>query len=182
MIGKKNVVFGFIYLVFTAALGPYMITTHFPDVGAAQLEKQTALSRLQDLKINQYEEELTPLNAEQIARANTDGILAMNKLNNASAPVDSIKAGPHAHGNLEAMLNIIVGISLGFIAVSSLFKQVISWTFIAGALLHSGGLYLNSIFGIAALVGPIGPFLVLVGLLLVGIAAWLGWQSEPVKD
>jgi len=182
MIGKKNVVFGFIYLVFTAALGPYMITTHFPDVGAAQLEKQTALSRLQELKTNQYEENLEPLSADKISRANTDGILAINKMNNASAPVDSIKAGPHAHGNLEALLNIAVGIALGFIAVGSLFKQIISWTFIAGALLHSGGLYLNSIFGIGLLVGPIGPILVLVGLLLAGIAAWMGWQSEPVKD
>lgn len=182
MIGKKNVVFGFIYLVFTAALGPYMITTHFPDVGAAQLEKQVALSRLQDLKINQYEENLEPLSAAQISRANTDGILSINKMNNASAPVDSIKGGPHAHGNLEAMLNIVVGIALGFIAVSTRFKQFISWTFIAGALLHSGGLYLNSIFGIGVLVGPVGPVLVLLGLLLAGVAAWMGWQTEPVKD
>ena len=182
MIGKKNIVFGFIYLVLTAALGPYMINSYFADIGAAQADKQTALSRLQDLKINQYEENLDLLNAGQIARANTDGILALNKVNNAAAPVDSIKSGPHAHGNLEAMLNILAGLALGFIAVSRLFKQIISWTFIAGALLHSGGLYLNSLFGIGVLVGPVGPVLVLLGLLLVGIAAAIGWQSEPVKD
>ena len=182
MVGKKNVVFGFIYLVFTAALGPYMITAHFGDIGAAQGEKQAALSRLQDMRSNGYEENLEPLSAEQIARANTDGILAINKLNNASAPVDSIKGGPHAHGNLEALLNIAVGIALAFIAVGTLFKQLISWVFIVGALVHSGGLYLNTMFGIGFLVGPVGPLLILLGLLLAGIAAWMGWQSEPVKD
>jgi hypothetical protein len=182
MIGKKNVVFGFIYLVFTAALGPYMITTYFGDVGAAAAEKQAALSRLQDLRTNGYEENLEPLSAEQIAKANTDGILAINKLNNANAPIDDIKGGPHAHGNLEALLNIAVGIALGFIAVSAIFKQVISWVFLIGALVHSGGLYLNSMFGIGFLVGPVGPILILLGLLLAGIAAWMGWQSEPVRD
>jgi hypothetical protein len=182
MIGKKNVVFGFIYLVFTAALGPYMITTYFGDVGAAQAEKQVALSRLQDLRTNGYEEELEPLSAEQIAKANTDGILAMNKLNNANQPIEDIKGGPHAHGNLEALLNIAVGIALGFIAVGAAFKQVVSWIFLVGALVHSGGLYLNSMFGIGFLVGPVGPVLILLGLLLAGIAAWMGWQSEPVRD
>jgi uncharacterized membrane protein YgdD (TMEM256/DUF423 family) len=185
MIGKKNVVFGFIYLVFTAALGPYMITAHFGDIGAAQAEKQVALSRLQDMRTNGYEENLEPLSAAQIAKANTDGILAINKLNNANAPVDDIKGGPHAHGNLEALLNIAVGIALAFIAVSPLFKQAISWVFLVGALVHSGGLYLNTMFGIGFLVGPVGPVgpvLILLGLLLAGIAAWMGWQSEPVRD
>ncbi|MBD3671768.1 MAG: hypothetical protein HUJ29_13445 [Gammaproteobacteria bacterium] len=182
MIGKKNVVFGFIYLVFTAALGPYMINAHFADVGAAAAEKQTALSRLQDLRTNNYEEMLEPLEPGQIARANTDGILALNKLGNAEAPVDAIKGGPHAHGNLEALLNIAVGIALAFIAVAPLFKQVISWVFLLGALIHSGGLYLDTLFGIGFLVGPVGPVLILLGLLLAGVAAWMGWQSEPVRD
>lgn len=182
MIGKKNVVFGFIYLVFTAALGPYAINNYYPDLGAAQAEKQTALSRLQELRTNQYEEDLEPLNSGQIARANTDGILAINKLNNARAPIDNIKARPHAHGNLEAMLNIIIGVALSFIAVNILFKQLISWLFIAAALLHSGAAYLDAVFGIGFLVGPVGPVLMLLALLLAGIAAWMGWQSEPVKD
>lgn len=181
MIGKKNVVFGFIYLVITAALGPYMITQYFGDVGKAQGEKQVALSRLQDLRTNGYEENLEPLSAMQVAKADTDGILAINKLNNANLPIDDMKV-THAHGNLEAMLNIAVGIALGFIAVSTLFKQAISWIFLLGALVHSGGLYLNSMFGIGFLVGPVGPTLILLGLLLAGIAAWMGWQSEVVKD
>ena len=182
MIGKKNVVFGFIYLVFTAALGPYAINNYYPDLGAAQAQKQTALSRLQDLRTNQYEENLESLSVDQIARANTDGILAINKLNNARAPIDNIKARPHAHGNLEAMLNIVAGLALAFIAVSVWLKQLVSWLFIVGALTHSGGAYLDAVFGIDFLVGPLGPVLVLLALLSAGIAAWMGLQAQVVKD
>ncbi|MBD3610063.1 MAG: hypothetical protein HUJ30_05890 [Gammaproteobacteria bacterium] len=182
MIGKRNVVFGFILLFFTAALGPYMITTYFADVGAATQEKQAAVGRLQQMKTNGFEEDLEPLNADQISRANTDGILAINKLNNSLVSVDAIKAGPHAHGNLEALLNIAVGIALMFIAVGRLFKQIISWTFIVGTLLHAGGAYLAVIFGIGFLQGPVGPILILLGLLMMALAALIGWQSEPVRD
>lgn len=183
MIGKKNVVFGFFYLVLTAALGPYMVVSMLPDVGAAQAEKQTKVGRLQQLKTNDFEEDLEPLADSKIIRANTDGILAVNKLINAQQPVDGMKGGPHAHGNLEAVLNIVAGIALCFIAVAPIFKQVISWIFIAGALLHSGSLYLLN-FGMdwAGMILPIGPWLVLLGLVLIGIAAVMGFQSEPVKD
>ncbi|MDH5181728.1 MAG: hypothetical protein OEY07_18865, partial [Gammaproteobacteria bacterium] len=96
MIGKKNVVFGFLYLVFTAALGPYMVFNMLPDVGSAQVEKQAKVGRLQQLKSSNFEEDLEPLSDGKIARANTDGILALNKLFNAQQPVDLMKAGPHA--------------------------------------------------------------------------------------
>ena len=70
-----------------------------------------------------------------------------------------------------------------FIAVAPLFKQVISWIFIAGAILHSGMLYLlNFGFGWAGNLLPIGPWVVLAGLLLIGIAALVGFRSEVVKD
>jgi hypothetical protein len=182
MIGKKNVVFGFLFLVLTAALGPYMITTYSGDVAAAAQVKQKDVGRLQSLAQNDFEEELTPLSDGEIARANTRGILAINKLNNARQPMDAIKGGPHAHGNLESILNIVVGISLAFMAVSPLFKQVISWTFILGTLIHSGGLYLDSLFGIGFLVGPIGPVLILLGLLLAGIGALIGLTPNVQRD
>ncbi len=96
--------------------------------------------------------------------------------------MDAIKGGPHAHGNLEAMLNIVVGLTLAFLGVSALFKQVISWVFILGALIHSGGLYLSTLFGIHFLVGPVGPLLILLGLLLAGVAALLGLRPQPSSD
>jgi len=183
MIGKKNIVFGFLYLVLTASLGPYMVVKMLPDVGVAQSEKQAKLGRLQDLKINQFEENLEKLNAEQIAQANTDGILAMNKLMNSRMPLDGVKGGPHAHGNLEALLNIVAGVVLCFIAVSSLFKQIISWVFILGAVLHSGMLFMLNLGQAWALtLLPIGPWLVLLGLLLIGVAAFIGFKGQPVND
>ena len=183
MIGKKNIVFGFLYLVLTAALGPYMVVRMLPEVGVAQSDKQAKLGRLQQLKINQFEEDLEKLSAKQIAEANTDGILAINKLINSRQPIDNVKSGAHVHGNLEALLNIVAGLALCFIAVAPLFKQIISWVFIAGAVFHSGMFYLLNLGQAWALpLLQIGPPLVLLGLLLIGIAAIMGFKGEIVKD
>jgi len=185
MIGKKNVVFGFLYLVLTAALGIVMVDM-YEDFGKAALEKQTSVGRLQQLKENNFEEELEPLNARQIAMANTDGILSLNKLGNTEMSIDSIKGGAHAHGNLEALLNIAAGLALCFIAVASWLKQLISWLFVIGTLLHSGMLYLGRVFDMTwadSLLGTgIGPVMILVALLLTGIAAAMGFRGEVVKD
>lgn len=185
MIGKKNVVFGFLYLVFTAALGPYMLTTLYGDFTATSAEKQQQMAKIAQVRTDGYELELEPLSAAQIAKMNTDGLLAMNKADNARGPIDAIKGGPHAHGNLEALLNVAAGISLVFIATAGWFKQLISWVFILGALLHSGLLYLRA-FNIewagSLLNTGIGPILVLLGFLLLGVAAAVGWRGEPVRD
>ena len=186
MIGKKNVVFGFIFLVFSAALGPLMILNYVPGEEVARSDKQKDVGRLQSLKADDFEEELEPLAPEAIAKANTDGILALNKMMNARQPIDMIKSGPHAHGNLEALLNIAVGIALCFIAVAPMFKQAISWMFILGTILHSGMIYLGAIFeqswAFSILGTGIGPGLVLLGLLAAGVAAFMGFKGELVKD
>ncbi len=183
MIGKKNIVFGFLYLVITASLGPYMITTSASDIEAAYVSKQTPVGRVQDLKINDFEEDLEPLNAEQIAKANTDAILSMNNIINLQTPHGNMRS-THAHGNLEAVLNILAGLALCFIAVARIFKQIISWCFIAGAILHSGMLYIGIVFGQswAFTLLNVGPWLVLAGLLLAGIAAFMGFKGEIVRD
>jgi len=185
MVGKKNVAFGFLFLVFSAGLGPLMMVSYMPGVDEAGAEKQDKVGRLQQLKLDNFEENLEALTPEEIAKANTDGILALNKLTNARQPIDLTK-NPHAHGNLEALLNIAVGIALGFIAVSTLFKQIISWVFIAGTLLHSGVMYLAVVFqmgwALTILQTGIGPGLVLLGLLLAGIAAAIGMRAEVVRD
>ncbi len=184
MIGKKNIIFGFLYLVATAALGPYMVINKLPDEQGAMLEKQKDVGRLQSLKTNNFEEELEPLTPEQIAKANTDGILALNKLANVRADIGFTRTA-HAHGNLESVLNVIAGLALCFIAVAKIFKQIISWLFILGAILHSGSIYLSS-FGFAwaftILQAGVGPWLILAGLLLIGIAAIIGFRGEFVRD
>ncbi|MEO6697003.1 MAG: hypothetical protein ABIN45_03265 [Gammaproteobacteria bacterium] len=185
MIGKKNIVFGFFYLVLTAALGPYMVVTFVGDVGKAEAVKQEKLGALQQSAENQFEMNLAPMSADEIAKQTANGLLALSARLNSYAPIQAIKGGPHAHGNLEALLNITVGVVLAFLTVSTLFKQVISWVFILGALLHSGLLYL-AVLGLpwagAALGSPfgiIGPALILLGLLLMGIASLMGFQSKP---
>ena len=185
MIGKKNIVFGFIFLVFTAALGPLMVQM-YAGWGTAYGEKQQTVGRLQQLKNDDFEEDLEALSADQIARANTDGILSLNKLVNAETEIDLIKGGPHAHGNLEALLNIAVGVCLIFIAAPLWLKQAISWAFILGTLLHSGMLYLERVFQLpwasALLNTGIGPALILLGLLVMGITALVGFDGRVVRD
>ena len=182
MIGKKNIAFGFLYLVLTASLGPYMVANGVADIDKAYRDKQAPVQRLQDLKTNNFEEELEPLKADQIAKANTIGILALNNIINLQNPQGFMRS-VHAHGNLEAVLNILAGFALCFIAVAKVFKQIISWLFIAGAILHSGMLYLAA-FGQSWAFTPLqlGPWLVLAALLLIGIATIMGFRGEIVND
>ena len=185
MIGKKNIVFGFIYLVLTAALGPYMIKNFYPALTEAQVSKQESLGRLQSLEQNDFEEELEVIGVGQLSRANTHGLLALNRLGNARAPIDAMKGGAHAHGNLEALLNIVVGVVLCFVAAPSLVKQLISWVFILGALLHSGLLYLRSFdvrWAGELIATGVGPVLVLLGLLAMGIVSAVWLRGEIVQD
>lgn len=185
MTGKYNIVFGFLYLVLTAALGPLMVS-NLPAIGQAQAEKQQSVGALQLAASSGFEnaETLEPMTATEIARANAAAILALNKQLNAELPNTAIKGGPHAHGNLEALLNIVVGVVLMFLSVGVRFKQVISGVFILGTLLHSGVLYLAVVFNLAwagMLLGTgIGPVLILLGLLLAGVAAAIGWKERAV--
>ena len=185
MIGKKNIVFGFLFLVTTAALGPLMVQK-YETVFTVLAEKQQTVGRLQSLSVNEFEEELEALSDGAIARANTAGILTLNKLLNAQYDINFIRGGPHAHGNLESMLNIVVGVVLCFLALSPLVKQVISWMFIVGTLLHSGAAYLGTVFGLgwanAILQTGVGPGLILLGLLIMGIASYTAFQGRLVHD
>jgi hypothetical protein len=191
MIGKKNIVFGFLYLVLTAALGPVMVVNYVADEGAAQTAKQESVGAVQEAKNSGYlnSQTLESMTAEDIAKQNSEAILALSRVHNAAAPIDSIKGGPHAHGNLEAMLNILAGFLLCFLALPKLFKQALSWIFILGALFHSGLLYLAvglQLPWAAGLLGSpvalIGPVLVLLGLFLAGVGAAVGFRGRLVTD
>ncbi len=185
MIGKKNIIFGFIFLAFTASLGAMMVNM-YEEYGVVAGEKQSSLGRLAQLKTDGFEEELEPLNAKQIAMANTDGILSMSKLNNVEFGIDYIKGGPHAHGNLEALLNIVAGFILCFVSIAVWQKQAISWGFMLGTVFHAGMMILERVFGMAwagkILETGIGPILILASLFFMGIAVAKGFKTEMVKD
>lgn len=188
MVGKKNIVFGFLLLTITAGLGPLMVEM-YEDWGAANGEKQVAVGKLQELKASDFAEDpetLEDLTAKQLAITNAKSILAMNKVGANEFAIDYIKGGPHAHGNLEALLNIVVGVVLCFIAVPVLWKQVVSWMFIIGALMHAGLMGLERVLEVSwaatLLQTGIGPVLILLGLLSMGIIAAIGFKGELVKD
>ncbi|MBL1277955.1 MAG: hypothetical protein COB30_017900 [Ectothiorhodospiraceae bacterium] len=188
MVGKKNVIFGFLFLATTAALGPLMVVK-YDDWGVANTEKQLVVGQLQALKAGDYEEDpetLDDLSAKQLAVANAEAILAMNKVGANEFEIDFIKGGPHAHGNLESLLNIVVGIALCFIAAPLRLKQAVSLMFIVGTLMHSGLLYLERVFMLpwasTLLNTGIGPVLILLGLVLMGGMAVKGFRGEVVKE
>ena len=188
MVGKKNIVFGVLFLASTAALGPLMVMK-YDDWGVANTEKQQIVGKLQELRAGDYEEDsetLEDLSAKQLAIANAEAIISMNKVSANEFGIDFIKGGPHAHGNLEALLNIVVGVVLCFIAAPRMLKQAVSWMFIIGTLMHSGLLYLERVFmqewaGIW-LNTAIGPALILLGLVLMGAMAFKGFKGESVQD
>ena len=187
-VGKKNVVFGLLFLVVTAGLGPVMVFK-YEDWGVANGEKQQVVGRLQSLKAGDYAEDpdtLDELTPKQLAKANSEAILAINKVGAIEFGIDYIKGGPHAHGNLESLLNIAVGIVLCFVAAPVMLKQAVSWMFIIGTLMHSGLLIFERVFMMpwsSTLLGTgIGPVLILLGLLLAGVLAAKGFQGEPVSD
>ena len=178
MEGKKNIVFGFLYLIATASLGLVMVGMG-DQVGDAAANKQDKISTLQQgaqMGFDMMQEKADPVQNE--------AILALNRFMNAQQPMDGIKGGPHAHGNLESVLNIIVGTLLMFLAVPAWLKQVISWLFILATLLHSGMLYLSnpSILGWGwantLLNTGIGPFALLAGFALMAVAVAMGLKPE----
>ena len=185
MIGKYNIVFGFLFLTVTAALGGVMVNM-YEEYGVAAGEKQAAVGRLAQLKTDNFEEELEPLSAKQIAMANTDGILAMSKLSNVEFGIDFIKGGPHAHGNLEALLNIVAGFILCFVSIASWQKKLISIGFMLGTILHAGMMLLERVLhqewaGMILQTG-IGPILILASLFFMGVAVAVGFQKQMVAD
>lgn len=177
MSGKKNVVFGFFYLVLTALLGPYMVTQYMGPLQRASQEYASAVAEL-----NQTSQGSDP---GELERVQTLAILTLDKKFKTEDPIDSIKGGPHAHGNLEALLNIAMGVVLGLLTVAPLWKETISWLFIGGALLHSGMLYLGVVLGQgwawAVLGTGIGPIMLLAGLVLAGAASVRGFSPRPAE-
>jgi hypothetical protein len=188
MAGKKNIIFGFFYLLLTAALGPVMVIKHFGADGPianAESAKQEKLGKLQQAVADNFEINLEPMKPVDIAKTNSHALLSLSSRLNAQAPVDAIKGGPHSHGNLEALLNIVIGLLLAFLVIPKAFKEVISWVFIAGALLHSGLLYLAIGLDMSwagnlmvSWFGYLGPVLLLLGFILAGIATIIGFRGQ----
>ena len=190
MIGKKNIVFGLFVFIFSAGVGPYMLIKQFPDLGKAQNSRKDTMNQLQKLSEEDFvdpqtKKEFTPV---KLAIELHKGLAAINGEVIARSQIEQLRGGPHTHGNLESLLNIVIGLLLCFLAAPTLYKQLISWLFIAGTTLHAGMLYLAAYPPIASawaqtiLGWGVGPIALLLGLLLTLVAAVLWLKPEVVRD
>jgi uncharacterized membrane protein YgdD (TMEM256/DUF423 family) len=162
MNGKINIIFGFIYFAFTALLGPTMLIPHFG------ITKQAMDKAVQT--VDKAKQEAQP-SATADALADILDYLKVEK--------PSVK-GAHSHGNLEALLNIAVGVVLLSLAIPTNFKKLLSIIFLVGAVFHSGMLYLGGVFHLywAYNFTIIGAIAILAGLMGMGIASIIGINKQ----
>lgn len=162
MNGKINIIFGFIYFAFTALLGPTMLIPHFG------ITKQAMDKAIQT--VDKAKQEAQP-SATAEAMADILDYLKVEK--------PSVK-GAHSHGNLEALLNIAVGVVLLSLAIPTNFKKLLSIIFLVGAVFHSGMLYLGGVFHLywAYNFTIIGAIAILAGLMGMGIASIIGINKQ----
>lgn len=165
MNGKVNIVFGLIYLTFTALLGPVLL---IPEKGAnfqQMMEVGKAVDAVKD------EMKTGEPSAKTIAPA-VAGMMDYLR----SAGRTSFLASVHAHGNLESLLNIAAGLVLLTLAIPASYKTLLSLLFLIGAVMHSGMLYLIAVFGLrwAGNLTIIGVVALIAALFLTGIASIFG--------
>ncbi|RME81175.1 MAG: hypothetical protein D6771_08615 [Zetaproteobacteria bacterium] len=86
------------------------------------------------------------------------------------SPQHGILKAAHAHGNLESVLNIVIGYLLCRLDLEAWIAKAASWLLIIGAIFHSGMLYLAGLgVGFAGKLTPIGALSIVATMLLMGI-------------
>lgn len=167
MNGKINIIFGFLYLATTAVLGPALLVPQYPEKFAAQHTMTEAVKSVSE-----------------------DGADVGAALESITAYIGvgdrmgQVSGGPHAHGNLEALLNIAAGLTLLSLTIGARFKSLLSILFIVGAVGHSGMLYVGTVFNVPAAFNltVIGVIALLAALILTGVAAIMGLPSGSDED
>lgn len=165
MSGKVNIVFGFLYLAITAFLGPFYLV---PAKGV-DYQKFVEMNKA----VQTVKEDVSSDTDRSKVSAALDGITAYL---GSAKKTGSVGSAAHAHGNLEALLNIVAGLVILSLALPSSYKTVLSVLFIVGAVFHSGMLYLAMVFGVSAAgkLSIIGAIAILTGLVLAGVASATG--------
>jgi len=88
----------------------------------------------------------------------------------------------HAHGNLQGMLNILVGLFLMRLAVPLRVKQIVSWGFIAGSWIMVGSLFMGNMLGIRSAMMAMFPGGIVLALSLVALTLIViikGFEDRP---
>lgn len=147
---KQNIIAGLLLFCVSIVLGPYMMRSLQQEEAqvAANTELREAFGALSAAR----KAGETPANTEQ-----TETTTSLNKATAraATAHVNYTFASfrkshitmTHAHGNLQGMFNILVGLFLARIAISRWQLQVISWGMITGSWIMVGALMLGNMFG-----------------------------------
>jgi len=80
----------------------------------------------------------------------------------------------HAHGGVEAILNIVIGILLGSLPLNKTLSRLISIIAIFAAVLHSGMLFLSPFVPFAHNIVPLGALLLFATVILMFVAVIKG--------
>lgn len=173
MSGKINMVFGFFYLTITAVLGPAYLV---PQLYAGRAVMEDAGKAVSEVK------SAMGSGAHDAASLAEKDSTALVKLFNAVQKQNINGKAAHSHGNLEALLNIVAGFVLLTLAIPGSFKALITVLFLAGAVFHSGMLYLGMVFGVgwAFKLLIVGEVSLLAGLFLTGVAVIIG-AKKPLR-
>jgi len=166
MNGKINIVFGFIYFACTALLGPTVLVPQFYKNMKSFNDTGAVVEKIREGSQGDFK-------GSDIAPA---VVSIFDYMKTSTMPAK----GAHVHGNLESLLNIVVGFILLTLAIPSGFKMLLSIVFLIGAVFHSGMLYLGGVFHMywAYNLAPIGAIAIIVGLLGMGAASLVGVKQK----
>lgn len=175
---KRNIISGLLLLFLAMMLGPYMVFVGGDARADARGALTTAMTGLGEASAAYDGDTADAAAAGNLAASAAKAQLAQAAYDRVSGASGSFKVA-HVHGNLEGVLNIVVGLFLGLIAVSEGYRLAASWLLIAGSWLHGGALVLSN-FGLEFLrVGlTVGAALLVLGVLsvLIGVA-WKGFRE-----
>lgn len=182
---SRNIKSGLLLFMISILLGPFMVNIAFEAVGEARGAHGAALGEL-GVASTAYETakggEGAAAAAQALSAANARATLAQADLDNAQARILRLKVA-HTHGNLEGLLNVIVGLILGAVAVGARAQTMISWGFVVGSWTHSGALVLGNwglelgipVLPLAFELLPLGT--VVLSLSLLALVAGVFWKG-----
>lgn len=94
------------------------------------------------------------------------------------SPVHEILGAAHAHGNLESVLNILIGYIICQLEAASGLANVVSILLLIGAIFHSGMLYLTGLgIGGAINIAPLGAISLIVTMALMAYLVAVGFKK-----
>jgi len=180
---KQNIISGLLLFCISIVIGPYMMRGLQQEEAqvAANTELRAAFGALSAArKVNEAEtqedDEATPALDVATARAATAHV----NYAFASFRKNHLKM-THTHGNLQGMLNILVGLFLARIAINRWQMQIISWGMIAGSWIMVGSLFLGNVFGqrwAFQAIAPGGTVLIIALFALTAAVIFKGFKDD----